>query len=143
MSDKTGLETQEDEVKVLLGKPTGINGIDKSMLEMSPTNRLIIDSRQSELQICVNLLHTALVKTDNRIPTYRKIKDSETQAWRTETDIVDHWKWLSDLDSIVRTNQLTIKGYSRAQHLRQSANQSPITVEDEQQNFLQKLFGGH
>jgi hypothetical protein len=143
MTEKTGLEHQEDEVKAMIfGNPTGINAFDKSMLEISETNRLIFDARQSELQLALNLLYRALVNTDNRHPSWRKVKDSQTGEWRTERENIDNWKWLTEFDRIIRTNQLTIKGYSRAQHLRQSASQAAIAVEEEQAGFWQRLFGG-
>jgi len=142
MSEKTGLEKQEDEVKgVIFGNPASINGADKSMLEMTETNRLIFDSRQSELQLALNLLHRALVAADNRQPVVKRVKDSQSGEWRTERVSVDNWKWLTEFDHIIRTNQLTIKGYSRAQHLRQSASLAPIAVEEEQTGFWQRLFG--
>lgn len=142
MPEKTALEHQEDEVKNLLfGKPSSLSGIDKSMLEMSETNRLVYDSRQSELQLSCKLLHRALVATDNRKPIYKKVQESQTGKWRTEKIIVDNWKWLDLFNHDVMTNQLTIKGYSRAQHLRQQANQTPIAVEEEQRSFWERLFG--
>lgn len=141
MPEKTGLEQQEDQVNNLIfGNPTSVGAVDKSMLEMTETNRLIINARQSELQIACNLLHAALKAEENKKPGYKRVKDSQGN-WRTERIIHDHWKWLSDLDRVVRTNQLTIKGFSRAQHLRQAANMVAIAVEEEQQGFWQRLFG--
>lgn len=141
MPEKTYLENQEDEIKgVIFGKPEGLGSVDKSMLEMTPTNRLVFDSRQSELQIACLLLHEALVKTDNRRQKYKRVQDSQTGEWHTERLIVDNWKWLLDFDFKVMSNQLTIKGYSRSQHLRQNAQQEPVTVEDEQQGFWERLF---
>lgn len=143
MSEKTGLEKQEDEVKgVIFGNPGSFNATDKSMLEMTDTNRLVYDNRQSSLQIALKMAHTALVATDNRKRTTRRVKDSQTDQWRTETVIRDNWGWLLNVDNLVMTNQLTIKGYSRAQHLRQSAQQAAVTVEEEQLGFWQRLFGG-
>jgi hypothetical protein len=141
MTEKTGLEKQEEEVSNLIfGKPTSIGATDKSMLEMTDTNRLIINARQSELQIACNLLHASLYAEENKKPEYKRVRDSQGQ-WKTERAYHDHWKWLQDFDHIVRTNQLTIKGFSRAQHLRQQASMSAIAVEEEQQSFWQRLFG--
>lgn len=143
MPEKTGLEHQEDEVKGLIfGNPAGIGGVDKSMLEMTPTNRLVIDCRQSELQLTCNLLHAALVATDNRRAKLERIQDSQTGQWHTVRKKVDHWLWLKEFNHQVQTNQLTIRGYSRAQHLRQQASQVAVAVEEEQRNWLQRLFGG-
>lgn len=143
MSDKTGLEVQEEQVNnVTFGKPVGIGSVDKSMLEMTDTNRLVFDSRQSELQLACNYLYRSLVAWDNRIPEHKRVQDSQTGNWHTERITVDNWRWLNEFDRIVRTNQLTIKGYSRAQHLRQQASQAAIAVEEEQTSFWQRLFGG-
>lgn len=139
--DKTGLEVQEEQVNnVIFGKPTGIGAGDKSMLEMTETNRLVINSRQSELQIGVSLLHAALFTEDNIKPEYKRVKDSEGN-WTTERVYTDNWKWLLDLDHMIRTNQLTIRGYSRSQHLRQSAQMLPVSPEEEQEGFWQRIMG--
>ena len=141
MPEKTGLEHQEDELKPLIfGNPSSLSGVDKSMLEMTETNRLVYDNRQSELQIACDLIYNALVATDNRIPIYVKKQDSQTGEWRTERKIIDNWQWLKNFNHHVMTNQLTIKGYSRAQHLRQQASQVAVAVEEEQQGFWERLF---
>lgn len=143
MAEKTGLEQQEDEIKPLVfGNPTSLSGVvDKSMLEMTETNRLVFDSRQSELQIACDLIYSALVATDNRRPRYKRVQDSATGKWRTEVKTADCWKWIKDFNHRVMTNQLTIKGYSRAQHLRQQASQIAVAVEEEQVGFWERLFG--
>jgi len=141
MSDKTDLEKQEEEVGVLYGNPKGLGAVDKSMLEISDTNRLVFDSRQSELQIALKLLHSALYAADNKKPERQKIKNESTGEWKTETVRVDNWKWLSELNRMVETNQLTIRGYSRSQHLRQAAALVGVAVEDEPESFWNRLFG--
>lgn len=143
MSEKTALERQEDELKqgTIFGKPSGLGAGDKSMLEMSPTNRLIISAEQSALQLAINLLHRALYERDNIDPPTRRVYDEAAEKWRTETVRVDNWRWLADLDRAVRENQLVMRGYSRSQHLRQSAEMQGLAIENEQPGLLQRLFG--
>lgn len=142
MADKTGLERQEEDINLLFGNPQGLGMGDKSMLEMTDTNRLVIDSNQSSKQIAVEMLHKALVEIDNfAMPTYKRMKDEQTGEYYMVLEIVDNWAWLKDLKYAVQTNQLTIRGYSRSQHLRQSASMTPVAPEEEQQNIFQRLFG--
>jgi len=144
MSEQTGLEKQEAQVeKTLFGNPTGLNSSDKSMLEMSDTNRLIYSARQSQLELGVVLLHGALVAHDNRKPEYKIVTDPQTGDRYKVPKIKDHWQWLKDIDYLVRTNQLTIKGYSRAQYLRQSAPMAGIAEGEELANpgILERFFG--
>lgn len=131
----------EEDSGAVFGKPSGIGATDKTMLEMTDTNRLVFDSYQSELIIALELLYDALVARDNIYPHSRKIQDYEGR-WTTEYYEVDNWKWIKRIIYNVKTNQLTIKGYSRNQHLRQAAAAANILTEPERDaNFLQRMFG--
>lgn len=142
MAEKTGLESQEEEVrKVLFGNPGSIGGVDKSMLEMTSTNKLVFDSRQSELHLAARLLHQALVLTENRQAAYKKVKDPQTGQWSTRREYTDSWRWLKDFIPWVMENQLTIKGYSRSQHLRQASVQMGVANENEPQpGFFERIL---
>lgn len=137
MAEKTGLEFQEQEQDhVLFGNPTGVNSTDKSMLEMTETNRLIFNSEQSALQLAINLIHEGLKAADNRTLKYERVRDSDTGGFRMVISQVDHWAWLKKLDQGVRANQLVIRGYSRQQHLRQHTASISIGLEDEQRSIF-------
>lgn len=142
MPDKTPLEMQEEKLIPMFGGPGGMGMADKSMLEMSDTNRWVFDSQQSELLIAWRLLHDALVAYDNRKPAQIQQKDPQTGQIHTKTIVVDNWRWMLNLEYLVKTNQLTIGAFSRMQHLRQIVNMTGITGEEEESgNWLQRFFG--
>ena len=143
MPEKTGLEKMEETASVMFGNPTALNGAaDKSMLEMTDTNRWVFDSNQSELLLAIDLLHKALISVDNRRPSYRRTLDEQTGKWSSHVVQVDNWAWLDGIVYGVKTNQLTIKAFSRFQHLKQTAAMSNIVEVDEPRSFWARLFGG-
>jgi len=143
MPEKTALELQEEKLAPMFGGPQGLNAADKSMLEISDTNRWVFDSEQSELLIALQMLHDALVAHDNRNPETIHIQDPHTGQWVTRKLSIDHWKWIIDIIYLVKTNQLTIDAFSRMQHLRQAVSMAGITEgEPERPGFFSRLFGG-
>lgn len=142
MSGETALDIMEKKAAQVFGGPQMLGGgmIDKSMLEMSDTNRLVFDKNQSQLQIGVKMLHTALVLADNRKTRFRAVKDSEGK-YHNEAYIVDNWKWLLSDDFQVMANQLTVTGYSRSQHLKQIASMSPVNNTEGGDSLWARLTG--
>jgi hypothetical protein len=140
-NEKTQLEQMETEVDdVLFGKVKGLGTVDKSMLERSPTNKLIWDSRQSELHLATKLLYRALYALDNTKPEYERVHDDATGGFKMKLIERDNWEWLLELEKGVLDNQLTIRGYSRSQHLRQNANAAGLSGEDDEPGFWARLF---
>jgi len=138
MPDRTSLEMQEEKLAPMFGGAQSIGLGDSKMLEMSDTNRWIYSAEQSELMIAWRMMHDALVAHDNRTPEYRRYHDEQTGQWQTRRITVDNWKWMLDIEYLVKTNQLTIGAFSRFQHLRQIANMTGI-VETAEKN--EGLFG--
>jgi hypothetical protein len=141
MPDTTGLERMEHKLEQMWGgaKPFGMG--DKSMLEMDDVNRWTFDKRQSELLIAWRMLHDALVAADNRVPRFKRVKDSQTGEWKSERVWVDNFKWMMDLDYWVKTNQLSIEQNARIMHLRWTQAQSAIAHEEHELGFFDRLLG--
>lgn len=140
-NDQTQLEKLETEVDdVMFGKVHGLGTMDKSMLERSPTNKLVWDARQSELHIASRLLYNALTAIDNVKPGYERVQDEQTGKWHTRPLKHDYWTWLLEIEKHVFDNQLTVRGYSRSQHLRQNANSAGLSEVDEKPGFFERLF---
>lgn len=143
MPDKTTLETLEDKAVPLFGELHGTGSIDKSMLELSDTNRLTISPDQSQLLIAWNLLHNTLAAFENlTMPKTERVYDPDTGRWHTAAVRVDSWAWMVDFDFGIKSNQLTLGGYSRLQHLRQNAQMVPLSEGDDPPGFWQRFFGG-
>jgi hypothetical protein len=125
MGESTALERMEKQAELTFGGPKPFGGmVDHVLLEMNDTNKWVHSEEQSNLGIGVQLLHDALVATDNRKPRYKNVKDAHTGEWHAERVLVDNWRWLSRLDYLVKTNQLTIGAFSREQFLKQAIAQS-------------------
>lgn len=136
-----------------LGAAVPINQTDSSMLDGSnwPTNRLVFDGKQSQLLVAWKALHMALrehdyylkrkeilehaIKVNLRAPTIMELEKL------LDTSFVDAWAWMEDFSYCVETNQLTVKGYSRDQHLAMYKAQSMSVSGGEEQAKKKGIFG--
>ena len=155
MAGESNLEKVEKAIEAQFGAASPLGGtMDHSMLEKSPTNKLIFDGPQAQLDLSLRGTRNAMVNWENtdlvtgKHKNFRVLVNPLTQKEETQPIWIDNHKDIMDAVGNVENAQLTCGGYSRDQFLGQIATMGNLAtplLDEPKKGFLAsmgRLFGG-